>query len=121
MSGTRFTINGGNSGFGLYSQNYNRNGAYNQYTPYMMNLYNQRYGFMPMYGMGQQQQSFEVKTNWWEEAGTAIGMIEANNPGSLKKFGTWCKDTAFPAIGKAVTWAYNGIAGWFSKKGGGET
>ena len=124
MGGTRFTINNGNYNyFGLPHSNYNRSNAYNQMTPYMMNLCQQRYGFTPWYGLnfGQQQQSFEVKSNFWEELGTMAGTIEANNPGSLKRFGNWCKDTAFPAIGKAATWAWNGIAGLFSKKSSGDS
>lgn len=116
MTSSRFTINNGNNYLmNMYRSNYNRYNAYNQTTPYIMNLYQQRYGFMP-FGMGQQQQTFEVKTSFGEELGTMVGTLERNNPGTLKKFYNWAKDTAAPAIGKAAKWVWNGIAGLFSKK-----
>lgn len=117
MGRTTFNMNYGNYNPVIFNSNYTRYNAYNQMTPYMMNLYSQRGGFYPMYGMGQQQQSFEVKTSFGEELGTMIGTLEREHPGTLKKCWEWCKDTAFPAIGKAATWAWNGITSLFSKKG----
>ena len=119
MAGTSFTVNFGNYNLSRYNPtNYTRANAYNTMTPYMANLYAQRGGFIPMGGMWPQQQSqtFEVKTSFAENLGTMIGTLEKNKPGTLKNIWNWCTDKAFPAIGKAATWAWNGIKGLFSKK-----
>lgn len=72
--------------------------------------YNNGFGFPGSY-----TQTITEHQSTLETLGQLIGTMERENPGTLKSAGKWITGTAFPAIGKAATWVWNGITSLFSK------